>query len=490
MLAAGLVLLGLPVWADPSSDTQPAPVAVSGAVGATDTDARLPLNDLRTFVDVFERIRSSYVDQVDDKTLFENAIRGMLSSLDPHSAYLDSKDFADLQNETTGEFGGVGLEVGMEDGLVKVVSPIDDTPAAKAGILSGDYIIKIDDKAVRGLSLNDAIALMRGKPGSKLRLTMVRQGQDPKEVVLIRAKIETSSVKSKDLNDGYVMIRISQFQNHTGRDLNREIDKLKAASKTPIKGLILDLRNNPGGVLNGAVEVADTFLDDGLVVYTKGRIPDSDQKYYASPGQALPGVPMVVLVNGGTASASEIVSGALQDHKRAIIVGTTTFGKGSVQTVLPLSADKAIKLTTARYYTPSGRSIQAEGIKPDIVVEPAKLTALSNDELFHESDLSGHLENPNAPADSGDTSKGADTGGDAPDDNADLNKTDKNGKPLPLEQQDYQLYAALNILKGMSYVTGANDSGKPATAVATSLPAPAPPVASPAAPAPAAAPKP
>jgi len=487
LLGAGLVLLGLPLWADPAPADQPAPIAASGAVvpGATDADARLPLNDLRTFVDVFERIRSSYVDPVDDKTLFENAIRGMLSSLDPHSAYLDAKDFADLQDATTGEFGGVGLEVGMEDGIVKVVSPIDDTPAAKAGIRSGDYIIKIDGKAVKGLNLNDAINLMRGKPGTKLRLTVVRQGQDPKDIDLVRSKIETSSVRSRQLDDGYIMIRISQFQNHTGRDLNREIEKLKASSKTPIKGLVLDLRNNPGGVLNGAVEVADTFLDDGLVVYTKGRVADSDQKYYASPGQALPGVPVVVLVNGGTASASEIVSGALQDHKRAIIVGTTTFGKGSVQTVLPLSADKAIKLTTARYYTPSGRSIQAEGIKPDIVVEPAKLTALNGDEMFHEADLSGHLENPNAPADTAASGKAGDSAstadGDSGDDTADLDKTDKNGKLLPLEQQDYQLYAALNILKGMSYMAAAaSDNTKLATAAPAASPSAPPPAPAPA----------
>jgi carboxyl-terminal processing protease len=431
----------------------PAAAAKSAEAAKPADDARLPLNDLRTFVDVFERIRNSYVEPVDDKTLFENAIRGMLSSLDPHSAYLDTKDFADLQNATTGEFGGVGLEVGLEDGALKVISPIDDTPAAKAGLQSGDYIIKIDGQAVKGLGLNDAIGLMRGKPGSKIKLTVVRPGQDPKDVTLVRAKIETSSVRSRTLEDGYVMVRISQFQNHTGRDLNRELDKLKAANKTGIRGLVLDLRNNPGGVLNGAVEVADTFLDDGLVVYTLGRVSDSNQKYYASPGQALPGVPVVVLVNGGTASASEIVSGALQDHKRAVIVGTLTFGKGSVQSVLPLSADKGIKLTTARYYTPSGRSIQAEGIKPDIVVEPAKLTKLGADELFHEADLSGHLANPQ------DKSSGTDDSGDKP----------KDDKPEKLEQLDYQLYAALNILKGMSYMTLANAA--PTATAASAKPA-------------------
>lgn len=473
MLVGGLVLMAVPVWADaPAAAPSPAPAPVAASANTANeadadaVDARLPLTELRNFVDAFERVRASYVDPVDDKTLFENAIRGMLESLDPHSEYLNTKDFADLQDTTSGEFAGVGVEVGQEDGLIKVVAPIDNTPAAKAGIQAGDFIIKINDKAVKGISLNDAIDLMRGKAGTTLKLLVARPGQEPKTYELVRTRIETTSVRSKVLEEGYPVVRISQFQTHTGRDLYHELDKLKAESKTPIKGLVLDLRNNPGGVLTGAVEVADAFLDDGLVVYTKGRVADSDQKYYANPGQALPGVPVVVLVNGGTASASEIVSGALQDHKRALIVGTTTFGKGSVQTVLPLGDKRAIKLTTARYYTPSGRSIQAEGIKPDVVIEPAKLTPLGGDDYFHEANLSGHLANPNATAGSGKASQEPDIKATEPVADSDADSSDTGSKPakvLPLQQRDYTLYSALNILKGMSYQAG----GQPAATAKT-----------------------
>ncbi len=437
LLSAALLGLSLPSLAEqpPAKAAAAAPVAAAKA-GEVAPDARLPLNELRTFVDVIGRIRDAYVEPVDDKTLFENAIRGMLTALDPHSSYLDPKAFEELQSATSGEFGGIGLEVGMEDGVVRVVSPIDDTPAAKAGIKAGDYILKLDDKAVKGMSLMEAINMMRGKPGSKLKMTVLSPGQEPRDVELLRAKIEVTSVRSRVLEDGYAALRISQFQNHTGRDLKREIDKLKTQNKDGLKGVILDLRNNPGGVLTGAIEVSDIFLNEGLVVSTRGRDANEEQRFSASRNAVLPDTPVVILVNGGSASASEIVAGALQDNKRAVVVGTTTFGKGSVQTVLPIGNDKAIKLTTARYYTPSGRSIQAEGIKPDVVIEQGKLTSLGAGELFREADLKGHLDNgKEAPAADSKTPGKAEEG---------------EKEVLKLEERDYQMYAALNILKGIS----------------------------------------
>lgn len=390
----------------------------------------LPLDDLRTFVDVFERIRSSYVDAVDDKTLFENAIRGMLTSLDPHSAYLDKKGFDDLQTATTGEFEGVGLDIGMEDGVVRVISPIDESPAAKAGIKTGDLIIKIDGKAVQGMSLADAVNMMRGKAGSTLMLTVVRNNEEPKDIAITRARIEMSSIRSREFEPGIVAARISQFQMHTGRDLRRELEKYKSKEGNTIKGLVLDLRNNPGGVLDGAIAVSDLFLDDGVIVSTRGRIKENEQVFRASKGELLPDIPIVVLVNGGSASASEIVAGALQDNQRAVLMGTTTFGKGSVQTILPITGERGIKLTTARYYTPSGRSIQAEGIKPDIEVVPAKVSLLEDTDLFHEADLQGHLSNDKT------TKKSAD------------NKTSgKKDKLETLAEKDYQMAEAVNVLK-------------------------------------------
>lgn len=407
------------------------PATAATADKAATAASRLPLDDLRAFVEVFERIRASYVEPVDDRTLFENAIRGMLSSLDPHSAYLDAKSFEELQNSTSGEFGGLGIEVGMEDGLLRVVSPIDDTPAAKAGIQSGDYIIKLDDKSVQGMTLAEAINLMRGKAGTRIVLTIVRKGEEPKEITLVRARIEMTSVRSRMLEDGYGMIRISQFQVHTGRDFRREAEKLRADAKGQLKGLVLDLRNNPGGVLDGAVAVGDALLDSGVIVSTRGRQAGAGQEFSATPGDVLEGVPVVVLVNGGSASASEIVAGALQDNHRALVAGTTTFGKGSVQTVLPLSASKGIKLTTARYYTPSGRSIQAQGIKPDIVVTPARISVVEGGLSVREADLQGHLGNDKTPA------------------SADAGKKKDDSKPLA--EQDYQLSEALNILKAAAW---------------------------------------
>lgn len=449
----------LPVAAEPAAPAASAEKAVPLPVPATGGE-RLPLDDLRTFVEVFERIRASYVEPVEDRTLFENAIRGMLSSLDPHSAYLDKKDYEDLQNATTGEFDGIGLDVGQEDGVVRVVSPIDDTPAAKAGIKAGDYIIKIDGKSVQGMSLSDAINLMRGKAGSKLVITILRKGEEPRDIEVVRARIEMSSVKTRVLEPGIAAIRISQFQTHTGRDLRREIEKLKADTKNPPKGLVLDLRNNPGGVLDGAIAVGDIFLDSGVIVSTRGRTADSEQQFSATSGELLPGVPVVVLVNGGTASASEIVAGALQDNHRALIVGSTTFGKGSVQTVLPLTAGKGIKLTTARYYTPSGHSIQAQGIKPDIEVQPAKVSLLGGGDIFHEADLQGHLDN-DAPTSTDVTANAGD---------ADGKGTKKKAEEKPLVERDFQMAEAVTILKAASLfapravvpAAGADKAEKPA----------------------------
>ncbi|RLU01893.1 S41 family peptidase [Ketobacter sp.] len=389
----------------------------------------LPINELRTFADVFDRIKQAYVEDVDDKTLLENAIQGMLTELDPHSAYLKPEAYQDLQINTTGEFGGLGIEVGMEDGFVKVITPIDDTPAQKAGVEAGDLIIKLDSTPVKGLSLGEAVKLMRGKPGSDIVLTIIRAGVDkPLEITVTRAVIQVQSVKGRLLESNYGYVRLSQFQINTGGDMIKLLEKLKKQNQSDLKGLVLDLRNNPGGVLQAAVDVSDAFIDDGLVVYTQGRLPDSDMKFRASPGDQLNGIPIVVLVNGGSASASEIVAGALQDHSRAVIMGTTTFGKGSVQTVLPLHNNRALKLTTARYYTPSGRSIQAQGIEPDIVVENAQLTRVKEMERVKERDLSGHLENPE-----GEEDKHA-------------NSDDKKA----LSDTDYQLYEALNLLKALN----------------------------------------
>ncbi len=396
----------------------------------------LPLNELRTFTEVFARIKKDYVEEVSDKTLLENAIRGMLSGLDPHSSYLDPEHFKELQVGTTGEFGGLGIEVGMEDGFVKVISPIDDTPAQRAGVKAGDLIIRLDEKPVKGMTLHDAVKIMRGKVGTEITLTIIREGEEkPLKITITRDVIKVKSVRSKDLGDGFGYVRISQFQSHTGENLTEAIDKLKKDNGGKLEGMVLDLRNNPGGVLNAAVEVSDAFLDSGLIVFTKGRIADSEMKFSATPRRLLDGAPLVVLVNGGSASASEIVAGALQDHKRAVIMGSRTFGKGSVQTILPLNEKTALKLTTARYYTPSGRSIQAEGITPDIVLAPVKVTKLEGfGERVKEADLSGHLDNGNTKGKNKDNKK---------------NTKGEDIEELTLAQKDYQLFEALNVLKGM-----------------------------------------
>ncbi len=398
--------------------------------------ASLPVEELRTFSDVFGRIKNDYVESVEDKELLENAIRGMLTGLDPHSAYLDTDQFKELQVGTTGQFGGLGIEVGMEDGFVKVIAPIDDTPAQRAGIEAGDLIIRLDDTPVKGMTLSDAVKVMRGKPGTDIELTIVRDGLDkPLQVTITRDIIKVKSVKSRILEPGYGYLRISQFQSKTADYLVNAIAKLKKENDGKLNGLVLDLRNNPGGVLNGAVAVSDAFLTKGLIVYTEGRIADSSLRFNATPDDVVSGAPMVVLVNQGSASASEIVAGALQDHKRAIIIGTRTFGKGSVQTILPLSGGTALKLTTARYYTPSGRSIQAEGIIPDIELETLQVAAAEAKlQPLKEANLSGHLSNGNG--------KLLDEDGDK--------EGAAEAEKESLAQSDYQLYEALNLLKGLA----------------------------------------
>jgi carboxyl-terminal processing protease len=396
--------------------------------------SNLPLEELRAFAEIFERIRTSYVEPVDDKTLLENAIHGMLGGLDPHSSYLGEEDFEDLRANTSGKFGGLGIEVGMEDGLIKVVSPIDDTPAQQAGVLAGDLIIKLDDTPVKGLGLNEAVEKMRGEPGSPIVLTILREGESkPLEITLKRAEIKITSVKHKLLDEQYGYIRITQFQENTGADVSNALQMLTEKSDQPLKplsGVILDLRNNPGGVLDAAVAVSDAFIDSGLIVYTKGRVANADVRYEATLDTPAPDIPLVVLINGGSASASEIVAGALQDHGRAVIMGTQSFGKGSVQTVLPLNGAHALKLTTARYYTPAGRSIQAQGITPDIEVHQGKFIPENESRYYKEADLTGHLENP----DDKKTVKA---------------ELDEENETKKLTVKDYQLNQALSMLKGM-----------------------------------------
>ncbi len=407
-------------------------------------NSKLPLDELRTFTGVLDAVKQDYVEPVKDKDLLENAIRGMLSNLDPHSAYLDTEAFQDLQIGTSGEFGGLGIEVGQEDGFIKVIAPIDDTPAQRAGLRAGDLIIRLDDTSVKGMPLSDAIQRMRGKPNTPIILTIVREGsQKPFKVKLVREVIQVRSVKSRLLEPGFGYLRITQFQSKTAQNLEQALQELEQQNKNPLRGLVLDLRNNPGGVLNGAVDVADGFLEDGIIVQTKGRGNGSDQSFKATPGDWLKGAPLVVLVNGGSASASEIVAGALQDHRRALILGERTFGKGSVQTILPLGNGTAVKLTTARYYTPNGRSIQAEGIEPDIKLKSLKIAADADTNFIKESDLSGHLSND----------RNGRTDGTPPDD-AGSKATDGETDST---QNDYALYEALNLLRGMSLLKNRNN---------------------------------
>ncbi|MDH5444429.1 MAG: S41 family peptidase [Gammaproteobacteria bacterium] len=411
-------------------------LTVGGSVFAKRNDSRtIPLEDIRTLSEVFGKIKENYVEDIPDKSLLENAIRGMLTGLDPHSTYLDVSSYKELRVGTSGEFGGLGIVVGMEDGFVKVISPIDDTPADKAGIKAGDLIIRLDETPVKGMSLDEAVKIMRGKPGTSIDLLVVREGADkPMKIAVTRDKIRVKSVRQRTLDTGYGYVRISQFQERTTKDLRKAIKKIKKENKGKLHGLVLDLRNNPGGLLDSAVSVSDTFITKGNIVSVKGRGDSNELKHKATPVDYTNGIPIVVLVNAGSASASEIVAGALQDHKRAIIMGEKTFGKGSVQSVVPLGNSTAIKLTTARYYTPSGRSIQAEGIEPDILLDNLRITENKDTtgiDRVKEANLSKHLSNDKK------------------------NKKKKKGAKqtkedrISMAKQDYALYEALNMLKGM-----------------------------------------
>ena len=406
----------------------------------------LPLNEVRMFTQALDHIRRSYVEDIDDETLLEYAIEGMLSGLDPHSAYMAGNEFDSLQDTTTGEFGGLGVEVSRRDGYILVVAPIDDSPADRAGVLAGDLIIEIDNKPIREMQPDDAAKMMRGVPGSQVSITIAREGEEPFDITLTREVIAISSVRSRLLEPGYAYLRISQFRGNTGEEFAEELGELLAADGG-LKGVILDLRNNPGGVLQASVQVVDAFIEAGEVVSTKGRLENAQSSYTATLQTLAPDVPLVVLINEGSASASEIVAGALQDHGRALIMGTDSFGKGSVQTVLPLAEDKAIKLTTSLYYTPSGRSIQAQGIVPDIEVEEAFVTRRSRSVTqYRESDLAGHLANGNDEdlvLENAESKEGQ----------SDLSSEELAQVLISAEEvlvNDYPLNEALNVLKGIN----------------------------------------
>ena len=388
---------------------------------------------LNLFGEIFERVRTDYVEGTEDRKLIEDAINGMLTSLDPHSSYIPPKSFRDMQVQTRGEFGGLGIEVTMENGFVKVVSPIDETPAARAGLRPGDFVTHIDNEPVLGLTLQEAVEKMRGPVNSNIKLMIRRGGGDPFEVTLTRAVIRVQSVRSRVEGElGYV--RITSFTEQTESGLKNAIDRIRQQAGNKLKGLVLDMRNNPGGLLDQAIAVSDAFLDKGEIVSTRGRRNDEAQRFNAKPGDLLNGLPIVVLINGGSASASEIVAGALQDHRRAILLGTRSFGKGSVQTIIPMGNQGAIRLTTARYFTPSGRSIQAQGIDPDIVVEPARLEKVDQPRARRESDLRGALRN--------DQQQGQGQG----------QQPGQGGEqPAAAEgTEDYQLQRAFDLLRGLA----------------------------------------
>jgi len=445
--------------------------------------SELPVDDLRVFAEVFGKVKSDYVEPVEDKKLIDEALTGMLQGLDPHSAYMDKDAYKDLQVGTQGEFGGLGIEVTMEDGLVKVVTPIEDSPAYKIGLQPGDLVMKLDDKQVRGMTLNEAVKIMRGKPGTAITLTVLRKKADkPLEFTIIRDIIKSQSVKNKYIEKDFGYVRITQFQEHTGEDLAKALIKLEQENKGPFKGLVLDLRNNPGGLLDAAVGVSAAFLPkDKLVVYTEGRIEDSQMQLSANPRdyarrgkpdylrsvpESYKTVPMVVLLNAGSASASEIVAGALQDHKRATILGVTSFGKGSVQTILPMNNGSAIKLTTARYYTPNGRSIQAKGIEPDLHVGDGS----DESNYLHEADLRGHLSNPsggNKPSEQKANESSSPDAAKAKDEALKKSEeqafAERKGPIEPTSKEDIQFQQAMNVLKGLPVETSPKQKEKTAS---------------------------
>ncbi len=441
-----LVVFCAPALADPPEIPIP---PIDAAAATTHHAAKKPgpgkdsvdIQDIRSFTAVYSLVKQAYVENVDDHQLMQAAIRGLLAGLDPHSEYLDRKQIDDLTEDTTGSYNGLGIEVVQVEGTLKVIAPIDDSPAERAGIKAGDTIVRIDGKAVQSDDLDGAVGRLRGKVGSEITLAVVHEGSiDPVDVKLKREVIRVASVRGRMLEPGYAYVRLSQFQADTGAQLHKRIDKLQKDNKAPLQGMVLDLRSNPGGLLTSAVEVSDIFLDDGIIVTTKGRLKEADLSFHAAPGDALGGAPLVVLVDNGTASAAEIVAGALKDNHRALLMGRRTFGKGSVQTVLPLDADHAVKLTTARYYTPSGASIQAAGIQPDIVLQDLALSArdASPSAILGERDLRNHL-------------KGA----------------EETETPSPAHtidrdvEQDYALNEALNALKALTLRKSAAPASDP-----------------------------
>ncbi|WP_249976415.1 S41 family peptidase [Vreelandella olivaria] len=410
LLPLALLLAPLPLAAQPTGNS------------AVDD---LPLEEIQTFAEVFERIKRGYVEEVDDRTLLRNAMRGMLSELDPHSAYLDEEEYQSLRESTQGEFGGIGIEVGTENGHLVVITPIDDTPASRAGLLSRDIIVAIDGTPTDSMSLQEAVSLMRGEPGSQLHISVLRSGEDaPREFTLTREIIRSESVKHELLEPGYGYLRISQFQSRTTDQARQALERM--GRDQPLDGLILDLRNNPGGVLQAAVGIADLFLDEGLIVYTEGRLSDTEMSFSASSNTPASDVPLVVLINSGSASAAEIVAGALQDQRRGVIMGTESFGKGSVQQIMPLGNGEGLKLTTALYYTPNGRSIQAQGIEPDVEVVRGRLEVAEGRREIREADLDGHLSGQSSPR--------------------------ERAAAAERLRDDYQLSEALNLLKALNVV--------------------------------------
>jgi len=400
----------------------------------------LPFDEVRIFAEALDNIRNSYVREVDDKTLLEYAIKGMLSSLDPHSAYLSAQDYGSLQETTQGEFGGLGIEVGEKDGLIQVITPIDDTPADRAGVLSGDLIIEIDGKPLRELPINEAVELMRGAIGTTIVIGILREGEpEPLEFTLVREAIPIASVRHREIEPDYAYLRLSQFKMNTGEEVRKALAEIYEEQPN-LKGLVLDLRNNPGGILQASVEVVDAFITEGKIVYTQGRNNETELEYFASQQDPSRGTPMVVLINSGSASAAEIVAGALQDHSRAVIMGTRSFGKGSVQTVMPIAENKAIKLTTSLYFTPNGRSIQAQGIEPDIEVEEGLVTRITERQGYTEADLEGHLRNGNDLDDV-------------------VREPRSNVSSEQIVNNDYQLQEAVNLLRGLN-ILQRNSSSK------------------------------
>ena len=407
-------------------------VGLGLAAGTASGDDRepLPVDQIKAFGEIFDLVKEQYIHAVDDRELLEDAIRGMVSGLDPHSAYLTADEHQELQEGTSGEFGGLGIEITAEDGLIRIITPLDDSPAHDAGLLPGDLVTRVDGESVRDLTATEAAKRIRGQPGTPVTLTILREGEEegPLEFTIIRDIVEIASVKSELVEPGFARIRVSRFQTQTGARLLEAIRRVEEANGSPLAGAVLDLRNNPGGILSGAVSVADAFLDDGLIVYTEGRDPDSREEYYAKPSDFLSGVPIVALVNGGSASAAEIVAGALQDRRRAVIAGSRTFGKGSVQTIVSLDDGSALKLTTSRYYTPSGHSIQARGIIPDIELPPLRIEAADRGASILEGNLPGHLES--------DGRAGPDSASAA------------SAESLAVE--DFALFQAINLLKGLA----------------------------------------